>query len=176
MMTEYSFTLKFDFNDPQVNPNTYIDKLYEGGCDDALIGIGRQGCIALDFIREAESAFAAVSGAITDVKKIIPNATLIEASPDFIGLTDVAKIIGCTRQNIRNLILNNRSKSPLPIYEGTPSIWHLFDILIWLQQDKTYTIDESLLDISSVNMSFNIARNWRKIEPALQENIKALVA
>lgn len=175
-MTEYNFTLKFDFSDPQVDPNTYIDKLYEGGCDDALIGLGRQGCIALNFIRGAESAFEAVSGAIVDVKAIIPDAALIEASPDFVGLTDVAKIIGCTRQNVRNLILSSKSKSPLPVYEGIPSIWHLFDILIWLQQSQSYAIDQSLLEISSVNMSFNIARNWQKIEPGLQENIKVLVA
>jgi hypothetical protein len=175
-MQEYSFTLKFNFQDAHTDPNSYIEKLYEGGCDDALIGVGKQGSIALDFIREAPSAFEAISGAITNVKKVIPNAILIEASPDFVGLTDIAEIMGCTRQNIRNVILNERSRSPLPVYEGTPSIWHLSEVLTWLKEDKTYTIDEALLEVSRINMNFNIARNWRKIEPTLQENIKALVA
>jgi hypothetical protein len=175
-MQEYSFTLKFNFQDARTDPNSYIEKLYEGGCDDALIGVGKQGSIALDFIREAPSAFEAISGAITNVKKVIPNAILIEASPDFVGLTDLAEIMGCTRQNIRNVILNDRSRSPLPVYEGTPSIWHLSEVLTWLKEDKTYTIDEALLEVSMINMNFNIARNWRKIEPTLQENIKALVA
>ena len=132
--------------------------------------------ISLDFMREAPSAFEAISGAITNVKKVIPNAILIEASPDFVGLTDIAEIMGCTRQNIRNVILNDRSRSPLAVYEGTPSIWHLSEVLTWLKEDKTYTIDEALLEVSRINMNFNIARNWRKIEPTLQENIKALVA
>lgn len=175
-MQEYSFTLKFNLQDAHTDPNSYLEQLYEGGCDDALIGVGKQGSIALDFMREASSAFEAISGAITNVKKVIPTAILIEASPDFVGLTDIADIIGCTRQNIRNVILNDRSRSPLPVYEGTPSIWHLSEVLTWLKEDKTYTIDEALLEVSRINMNFNIARNWRKIEPTLQENIKALVA
>jgi hypothetical protein len=175
-MKEYSFTLKFNFHDSQTDPNSYIEQLYEGGCDDALIGIGKQGSIALDFIRSSPSAFEAISSAITNVRKVIPTAILVEASPDFVSLTDIAETIGCTRQNARNIILSNKPRSPLPVYEGTPSIWHLFEVLTWLKEDKTYEIDESLLEVSGINMSFNIARNWQKIEPTLQANIKALVA
>jgi hypothetical protein len=71
---------------------------------------------------------------------VIPDASLIEATPDFVGLTDTAKILGCTRQNIRNLIFNGDTRSPSPVYEGTPSIWHLAEILTWLREDKTYSI------------------------------------
>jgi hypothetical protein len=82
---EYSFTLKFNFPDVRSEPDCYIDRLYEAGCDDTLIGIGKQGCIALDFTRSAASAFEAVSSAIVDVKKVIPDASLIETTPDFDG-------------------------------------------------------------------------------------------
>ncbi len=174
-MSEYEFTLKFNLQNSLVNPNEYVEKLYENGCDDALIGIGAKGYIALDFIREASSAYAAVSSAITDVKNVIPQANLIEATPDFVGLTDAAKILGCSRQNIRNLLVKDQSKSPLPVYEGTPSIWHLADILIWLREEKTYSIDDSLLEIAKINMNFNVARSWQKVAPDLQANIKALV-
>ncbi|WP_310422962.1 DNA-binding protein [Chamaesiphon sp. VAR_48_metabat_135_sub] len=174
-MKEYSFTLKFNFPDARIDPDHYIEQLYESGCDDALIGIGKQGYIALEFIRSAASAFDAVSTAIVDVKKVIPNASLIEATPDFVGLTDTAKILGCTRQNIRNLIFNDDTRSPSPVYEGTPSIWHLAEILTWLREAKTYSIDDSLLEVAIVNMEFNIARKWRNVEPDLQENIRALV-
>jgi hypothetical protein len=175
-MKEYSFTLKFNLPDARIDPDRYVDRLYESGCDDALIGVGKQGCIALEFIRSASSAFDAIASAIVDVKKAIPEASLIEATPDFVGLTDTAKIIGCTRQNIRNLIFNGDAKSPSPVYEGTPSIWHLAEILTWLRDDKTYAIDESLLEIAQTNMEFNIARKWRAIEPDIQENIRALIA
>ncbi|WP_373543970.1 helix-turn-helix transcriptional regulator [Chamaesiphon sp.] len=174
-MKEYSFTLKFNFPHARIDPHYYIEQLYEAGCDDALIGIGKQGCIALDFTRSASSAFDAISSAIVDVKKVIPDASLIEATPDFVGLTDTAKILGCTRQNIRNLIFNSDTRSPSPVYEGTPSIWHLAEILTWLREAKTYSIDDSLLEVAIVNMEFNIARKWRNIEPDLQKNIRALV-
>jgi hypothetical protein len=175
-MNEYEFTLKFNLHDHQLDPNDYIDLLYESGCDDALIGISKKGYISLDFIRSASSAYEAISSAVTNVKKAIPNANLIEAMPDFVGLTDTAKILGCTRQNIRNLIVKSGSRSPLPIYDGTPSIWHLAEILIWLREEKTYPIDESLLAVAKTNMDFNIVRNWQKVEPDFREEIEALVA
>jgi hypothetical protein len=175
MMNEYDFTLKFNLHNPQNDPEDYVEKLYANGCDDALIGVGKKGHISLNFIREASSAYEAISSAITDVKRVLPYATLIEATPDFVGLTDAAKFLGCTRQNIRNLMVKSEGKSPLPVYEGTPSIWHLAEILTWLREDKTYSIDDSLLEIAKINMNFNIARSWQKVEPVLQDSIKALV-
>ncbi|MBW4639969.1 MAG: DNA-binding protein [Gloeocapsa sp. UFS-A4-WI-NPMV-4B04] len=174
-MNEYDFTLKFNLQNSQTDPNDYVEQLHESGCDDALIGVGEKGRIALNFIRQASSAYEAIKSAITDVKKVIPHATLIEATPDLVGLTDAAKILGCTRQNIRNLIVKSELGPPIPIYKGTPSIWHLAEILIWLRENKTYSIDDSLLEIAKTNMGFNTARSWQKVEPDIQENIKALV-
>jgi hypothetical protein len=174
-MKEYDFTLKFNLQNPQADPVSHVESLYEGGCDDAFIGIGKTGYISLNFIREASSAYEAISSAIADVKRVLPCATLVEATPDFVGLTDVAKILGCTRQNIRKLIVTNDPSSPLPAYEGKPSIWHLAEILIWLREAKTYSIDDTLLEIAKTNMDVNIAKSWQKVEPNFQENIKALV-
>jgi hypothetical protein len=82
-MKEYSFTLKFNFHDSQADPSSYVEQLYEGGCDDALIGVGKQGAISLNFIREAPSAFEAISSSITNVKNVLPNAILIDVSPNY---------------------------------------------------------------------------------------------
>jgi hypothetical protein len=75
--------LKFNFHDNQADPSSYVEQLYEGGCDDALIGVGKQGSISLDFIREAPSAFEAISSSITNVGNVLPNAILIEVSPNY---------------------------------------------------------------------------------------------
>lgn len=88
MMKDYDFTLKFNLQDPQSDPGEYVEKLYAGGCDDALIGVGLKGYISLNFIREASSAYEAISSAISNVKAVVPSATLIEVAPDFVGLTD----------------------------------------------------------------------------------------
>lgn len=83
-MQDYEFTLKFKLLDDSQDPENYVDSLYENNCDDALIGIGLQGRIALDFIREADSALDAIVSAIQDVKAAIPHAQLIEATPDIL--------------------------------------------------------------------------------------------
>lgn len=57
-----------------------IDRLAEDGCDDALVGVGQPGCLALEFVREAPSAHDAVEGAIEDVHRALPNARLVLAS------------------------------------------------------------------------------------------------
>ena len=83
-MSEYEFTLKFKLPEENMEPEIYVDQLYESGCDDALIGIGKKGYIALDFIRESETAYKAISSAIEDVLKAIPQANIQEATPDFV--------------------------------------------------------------------------------------------
>jgi hypothetical protein len=173
-MNEYDFTVKFNLEKSLGNTDDFIERLYAGGCDDALIGVGNKGYIALNFIREASSAYEAISTAINDVKRVVPGATLIEAAPDFVGLTDAAKILGYTPQHIRNLTIESNSKFPIPVYEGTHSIWHLAEILIWLREDRRHSIDDALLDIAQTNMNINIATSWQKIPPDTQESIKGL--
>jgi hypothetical protein len=78
-MREYEFTLKFKLPDPTTDADLYVDALYESGCDDAIIGTGTRGFIALDFIRAAPSAYDAMSSAIHDVRKAIPRAEIVDA-------------------------------------------------------------------------------------------------
>jgi excisionase family DNA binding protein len=112
------------------------------------------------------------------VKRAIPQAILTEVSPDYISLTEVAKLLGCTRQNIRNLLIKNELKSPKPIYSGTPSIWHLSDILNWLYEEKKYRnrIDPTLLELSKVSKDFNIVRELETVDSEEKEKIQLLLA
>lgn len=89
-------------------------------------------------------------------------------------MRDAAKILGYTQQHMTNLTLENDSKFPIPVYEAAHSVWHLAEILIWLRENQTHSIDDTLLDIAQTNMNINIARSWQKIPPDTQESIKAL--
>jgi hypothetical protein len=173
-MPEYEFTLNFNLPDAQSNPEDYLESLATVGCDDALIGIGKRGQIALNFIRESSSAKEAVYSAIAQVVLAIPQAVFLEVSPDFISLTEVAKLLGCTRQNIRNLIVSLEHKSPVPVYNGPPSIWHLADILSGLSQEKNYRIDPVLLELAKVNKDLNIAREWQRVDSAQKLELESL--
>ncbi|PZD71124.1 hypothetical protein C1752_07852 [Acaryochloris thomasi RCC1774] len=146
-MREFDFTLKFKLSDIQANPEDHLEALYESGCDDAVVGVGKLGQVSLNFFREASSAWEAVSSAIADVKRSIPNVALIGTSTDLVGLTEVAHLLGHTRQNMRKLIVEHGPGSPLPVYEGTPALWHLADVLSWLEAEKAYSIDVSLLEV-----------------------------
>ena len=90
-MKEYEFGLRFSLPQDEAHSDELIERLGDAGCDDALIGIGHAGRIAFEFARQADSAHGAILSAITDVKRALPGAELVEVSPDLVGITDVAR-------------------------------------------------------------------------------------
>ena len=50
---EYVFTLKFQLSDEDSDHDEIVERLGAAGCDDALVGVGQPGRIALEFTREA---------------------------------------------------------------------------------------------------------------------------
>jgi hypothetical protein len=80
-MKDYEFILKFDLPDLNADPEQYVEALYEAGCDDAVIGIGKIGHISFSFIRESDTEENAISSAIAGVKKVIPRAILVSSIP-----------------------------------------------------------------------------------------------
>ena len=87
---EYTFTLKYQLTDDDRDSQTLVERLGEAGCDDALVGIGQPGRLALEFTREAVDADEAVRSALADVRRAAPSARLIEVAPDLVGLTAVS--------------------------------------------------------------------------------------
>ncbi|CAB3727318.1 helix-turn-helix transcriptional regulator [Trinickia soli] len=173
---EYAFTLKYQLADDDSDHERIVERLFEAGCDDATIGIGQPGRIALAFRREGADAWAAIYSALRDVKQAIPLARLVEAGPDFVGLTDVADAAGVTRQNMRKLMLAHASQFPLPVHEGNPSVWHLSDVLLWLMARGGYPINLALIDVAKSTKQVNLAKGARELEPGVNRQLTALVA
>jgi len=173
---EYSFTLKYQLSEQDCNHDDIVERLGEAGCDDALVGVGQPGRIALEFAREAGSAQAALVSALGEVKSAIPSAKLIEAAPDFVGLTDVADVIGVTRQNMRKLMLSHATSFPAPVHEGSSAVWHLADVLAWLQSKGSYELDQAVLDVAATAMQINLAKEARQIAANVPREVRALVA
>lgn len=121
---EYCFTLRFSLPEGHAPADEMMEVLAAAGCDDALIGLGMPGRIALEFTRESGSATEALAEAEAAVLNAIPGATLVEAAPDFVGLTDVAELIGMSRQNMRKLMLSHRPPFPLPVHDGKKQAEH----------------------------------------------------
>jgi hypothetical protein len=76
----FTFTLNYELTSDESDMDTLVERLAEEGCDDALVGVGQPGRLALEFVREACSPDDAIEGAIKDVRRALPNARLIEAA------------------------------------------------------------------------------------------------
>lgn len=158
-MNKYEFTLTFALPEKQPDPEIYLDALFEAGCDDALAGTGQMGMIALDFTREAKSAAAAVNSALKNVLTAIPDAELVEAKPDLVGLSDVADILQCSRQNVRKYMVNYAG-FPKPAYSGAASLWHLFELVTF----DRFNFPDSLGELSRATFRLNLEIQQRRYE------------
>ncbi|WP_434558519.1 DNA-binding protein [Pseudomonas sp. Z5-35] len=172
---EYIFTLKYQLPDDGCAMDELVERLGEAGCDDALVGIGQPGRLALEFTREAPDAAKAVLSALSDVHRAVPSAKLIEVAPDLVGLTDVAEIVGVSRQNMRKLMLAHPGSFPTPVHEGSASLWHLADVLRWLQVRGNYSLTKNVLDLALVALQVNVAKESRRVPGMASEELKALV-
>jgi hypothetical protein len=90
LFMDYFFTLKYQLMTDDPDFEQLVERLAEAGCDDASIGIGEPGRIALAFARARNNARDAICTAVRDVRQAIPSARLVGVTPDFVGLTEVA--------------------------------------------------------------------------------------
>lgn len=173
---EYEFTLKYQLAADDSDLDQIVERLAEAGCDDATIGVGQPGRIALVFTRESATALQALLSALEDVKRAVPTARLVEAAPDFVGLTDVADVAGVSRQNMRKLMLSHTADFPIPVHEGNPSVWHLSDVLAWLNTRGGYDIKQNVLEVARSAKQVNLAKEARELEPQVNQQLEYLIA
>ena len=172
---EFVFTLRYKLSDQDCDHDAIVERLGAAGCTDALVGIGQPGRLALEFTRESDSAEAALASALADVKKAVPTAHLIEASPDLVGLTDVADLIGVTRQNMRKLWTKHALSFPPPMHEGSAAIWHLSEVLSWLQAKGPYRVQPATAEVAAATMQVNLGKAVGQMTPRVRREIRSFV-
>lgn len=106
--------------------------------------------------------------ALADVRRAVPSARLIEVAPDLVRLTDVAEIVGVSRQNMRKLMLAHPDSFSAPVHEGSASIWHLADVLAWLQA-------KDVLEVARVALQVNVTKEGRRLPRSASKELEALV-
>lgn len=164
-MNAFEFTLIFSLprHGDATDASHYLDALFEAGCDDALIGLGRAGYIALDFSREASNAEAAVNSATANVMAAIPGADLVEAKPDLVGATEIAVLAGCSRQNVRKHLVDKKDAPP-PVYSGSATLWHLSDLVPWIKKHTPLKIKETAAETAKVAFRANMDIQSRRLD------------
>lgn len=175
-MSDYEFTLRFQLQDENDNPEKYLDVLFEAGCDDAVVGVGSLGSISLNFTREASTASEAVKSAVQNVLFAIPSAILIELAPDLVNTTEIANIISdrfqkLTRQAVRKYatgkIARTKTRFPPAAISGSQPLWHLGEVLDWM------VINEKISKpsvIAEVNRLVETSQTIKIFNTAIQQN------
>lgn len=154
MCNFYDFTLTFALSQDRNDPEDCLDALYEAGCDDALVGTSMLGSIALNFSRTAKSAEIAIRQAVQDVQKAIPDAELIELKPDLVGISDIAALLKCTRQNVRRMATADNSTFPSPCVSGSVPLWHYYEVAIWLLKNSRIKIKPKAKDVEIARVAY----------------------
>ena len=154
MTKTYDFTLTFSISRYGSNPENCLDALYEAGCDDAIVGTGMPGSIALNFSRTAKSAETAIRKALLDVQNAIPDAELTELKPDLVGISDMAALLECSRQNVRKLAMNGNSNFPGPSVSGSVPLWHFYEVATWLLKNSRVKTKPRAEDIEIAKIAF----------------------
>ena len=178
-MTEYTFELIFKLNKDE-QPELYIDRLYEAGCDDATVSVGAIGYLGLSFIREAKSAKKALETAIKNVKQGIPHAQLERAAPDLLNLSELAFLFGFTKQNMRKYargeITSVTKEFPTPVINGKTSYWHAAKIGQWLNEQGIMKISDEILDTLLTLWSLNQANEFlHRPDPEMTDSFTSLL-
>ena len=170
MSNFYDFTLTFEVSQNRSNTEDYLDALYEAGCDDALVGTGMSGSIALNFSRPAKSAEDAILQAVKDVQEAIPDAELIELKPDLVGISDMALLLDCTRQNVRRMAAAENSTFPSPCVSGSVPLWHFYEVATWLLKNSRMKIRPKAEDIEIAKLAFQKNLDVQKSRYQLLDN------
>ena len=70
-----------------------------------------------------------------------------------------------SRQNLRKLMLANPDTFPDPMHEGSASLWHLSEILAWLEARGSYALERSIMEIASAALQVNLLKQTRRRLP-----------
>lgn len=84
-MVEFTFTLTYRLPHAPHDIDLIEQCLADAGCDDALLGSGQPGYLALAFYRESESAASALASALENVQSAVPGAELVDVNLDLAG-------------------------------------------------------------------------------------------
>lgn len=99
---EFEFDLMIALPAGARDEDAMLDALFEAGCDDAIVGTGASGLVALGFIREGMDADAVITEAVGQALSGLPEgATLREVRPDLVSLADVAARLQVSRQALQ---------------------------------------------------------------------------
>ncbi|HTQ35717.1 MAG TPA: DNA-binding protein [Steroidobacteraceae bacterium] len=123
----------------------------------------RRDRLRLDFRREGPDVRLAMRCAIAEMGRVIPDAMLAEAAPDYVGLGALARLFGLSRQAMRQVMVSRAGRFPHPVHEVHAAVWHLATILEWMDAMRLYRFDLPLLETARAAQAINLALDARRM-------------
>ncbi|MDE0418135.1 MAG: hypothetical protein OXI95_14535 [bacterium] len=128
----YQFTLIVD--GPDLQDQSFIDLLFEAGCDDATVGVS-DGVQYVDFDREAGALDDAILSAVDDLETLKGVEVVRIADAGLASLADVAARVGRTRESVRLLVSGDRGPGGFPKPVTDPRsryrLWRWSEVAHW---------------------------------------------
>jgi hypothetical protein len=109
------WTFRLDLAGLDIDDDTYLDALYEAGCDDATFATDASGAYAI-FHRQAATPEQAVLSAIRSVESTAGpvRAVRVATEDDWLTTAEIAEHTGRSRQNISQLVRGERGPGDFP--------------------------------------------------------------
>ena len=176
-MPVHHFTLIVDGADLQ--DQSVIDRLFEAGCDDALVG-STDGVQFIDFDRDAASLDVAVLSAVADVEQVGDVQVIRLAGAGLVSIADIAARIGRTRESVRLLVSGARGPGNFPAPVTDPRaryrLWRWADVERWFErevgEDALGAREEHLL--SAINACLELRQESRRLDAGARGRLQAL--
>lgn len=165
-MADETFSFALVLDGPRRYDEHLEDRLYEAGCDDALLSVS-QGVLCLDFDRRAPSLFDAVLSAVRDVEGAGAGATVCRVEPDdLVTASEIAARTGRSRESIRLLASGRRGNggfpSPVRGVKSRARHWRWAEVASWLAEHEGAaaqpTLDEARV-IAAINAALELRRH-----------------
>jgi len=160
-MTEFEFQLFC--RDVTTDDESFLDSLYEAGCDDAIVSF-KDGYLCLDFSRQAESAEDAVVSAIRDFKRSEIGGTIERVEPeDLASLAEIANRVGVTRASLQKYARGDSKVGkdfPRPaanISQPRRAFYSASEVINWMFLKKRVDLSEHFVELATVIKKSNQA-------------------
>ena len=175
-MSTHHFTLIVD--GPDVQSGAVVDALYEGGCDDALIG-RTDNIQYVEFDREAAGLVEAVLAAVADIERVDGVRVVRLADAGLVSMADIAARTGRTREGVRLLVTGARGPGgfPPPVTDprGRYRLWRWWDVERWLvaRLGKETSSEEDHAR-AAINASLELRHHGHRLGAGRRTSLRAL--
>jgi hypothetical protein len=153
--------------------------IYERIGDASLMGPDEDGSFLIEFDRRASSLPRAVSSALQELLKALPDATVLRIEEDDLAtMADIARRSGRTAESIRLLVGGRRGPGGFPPAAGhldaRTKVWRWADVAQWFEE----TLGEPLPDTSdsAFLQAFNDALEIRRLARRLGKPQRRAIA